>query len=59
MSSKTSVLQPLRVRVRRFQFIVGLGFLALMGGSVLSVALSVRLATRVQALPAGPLPGGC
>jgi hypothetical protein len=53
VSSKTSVLQPLRVRVRRFQFIVGLGFLALVGGSVLSVSLALRLSSRVQALPLG------
>ncbi|MCE9668009.1 hypothetical protein LY474_09315 [Myxococcus stipitatus] len=51
MSPKTSVLEPLRVRIRRFQFIVGLGFLALIGGSILSVALTLRLAQRIQALP--------
>lgn len=55
MSSKTSVLEPLRVRVRRFQFIVGLGFIALVVGSVLSVALTLRLSVRVQALPLGLL----
>lgn len=53
MSSKTSVLEPLRVRIRRFQFIVGLGFIALVAGSVLSVALTLRLSVRVQALPLG------
>ncbi|MCP3140694.1 hypothetical protein [Pyxidicoccus xibeiensis] len=53
MSPKTSVLEPLRVRVRRFQFIVGLGFLALVGGSVLSVSLAMRLSARVQTLPLG------
>jgi len=51
VSPKTSVLEPLRVRVRRFQFILGLGFLALIGGSILSVALTLRLAQRIQALP--------
>ncbi len=51
MSSKSpGILDPLRVRIRRFQFIVGLGFLALVVGSVLSVSLSVRLLARVQAL---------
>ena len=53
MSSKTSVLEPLRVRIRRFQFIVGLGFISLVGGSVLSVALTLRLSVRVQDLPLG------
>lgn len=53
MSSKTSVLEPLRVRIRRLQFIVGLGFISLVGGSVLSVALTLRLSVRVQALPTG------
>lgn len=51
MSSKTSALEPLRVRIRRFQFIVGLGFISLVAGSVLSVSLTLRLSTRVQALP--------
>ncbi|WP_241759185.1 hypothetical protein [Pyxidicoccus parkwayensis] len=53
MSSKTSVLEPLRVRIRRFQFIVGLGFISLVVGSVLSVSLTLRLSVRVQALPLG------
>lgn len=53
MSPKTSVLEPLRVRIRRLQFIVGLGFISLVGGSVLSVALTLRLSVRVQALPHG------
>jgi hypothetical protein len=55
VSSKTSALEPLRVRIRRFQFIVGLGFIALVAGSVLSVSLTLRLSTRVQALPFGLL----
>jgi hypothetical protein len=55
VSSKTSVLEPLRVRIRRFQFIVGMGFLAVVGGSVLTVALALRLSVRVQALPFGPM----
>jgi hypothetical protein len=48
---KTSVLEPLRVRVRRAQFIVGLGFLALVMGTLLTGALSLRLSGRVEALP--------
>jgi hypothetical protein len=51
VSTSTGLLHPLRLRVRRFQFIVGLGFLALVLGSVLSVALTLRLGVRVQALP--------
>jgi hypothetical protein len=48
---KKAVLEPLRVRLRRLQFTVGLGFLALMLGSMLSAALTLRLMDRVQALP--------
>lgn len=56
VSSKSpGILEPLRVRIRRFQFILGLGFLALVVGSVLSVSLSVRLLVRVQALEAEAL----
>ncbi|WP_426753663.1 hypothetical protein [Myxococcus sp. Y35] len=55
MSSKTSVLEPLRVRVRRFQFIMGLGFIAVVAGSILSVALTLRLSVRIQAVPVGVL----
>ncbi|CAM4314205.1 hypothetical protein [Corallococcus exiguus] len=51
MSSKPSALEPLRVRVRRFQFIVGLGFLSLVVGAMLSVSLVLRLHARVSALP--------
>jgi hypothetical protein len=50
-TQKTSVLEPLRVRVRRVQFIVGLGFLALVMGTVLTGALSMRLSGRVGTLP--------
>jgi hypothetical protein len=50
-TSRKALLEPLRVRVRRFQLIVGLGFLALVLGSMLSVALTLRLSVRVQALP--------
>ncbi|MET0402352.1 MAG: hypothetical protein ABW123_08105, partial [Cystobacter sp.] len=51
MSSSKAFLEPLRVRIRRFQFTVGLGFFALILGSIVSVALSQRLSGRVQALP--------
>ncbi|RKH00828.1 hypothetical protein [Corallococcus carmarthensis] len=51
MSPKPGVLEPLRVRVRRFQFIVGLGFLSLVVGAMLSVSLVLRLHARVNALP--------
>jgi len=51
VNSSKPLLEPLRVRLRRFQFIVGLGFLALILGSILSVGLSQRLVGRVQALP--------
>jgi hypothetical protein len=49
-SKKPKVLDSLRVRVRRLQFIVGLGFLSLVLGSVLTVSLTLRLSERVQAL---------
>jgi hypothetical protein len=51
VSTSKTVLEPLRVRIRRLQFIVGLGFLALVIGSVLSVGLTLRLIGRVEALP--------
>lgn len=55
VSTKTSTLEPLRVRIRRFQFIVGLGFIALVAGSALSVSLTLRLSLRIQSLPFMPL----
>jgi hypothetical protein len=48
---KKAVLEPLRVRIRRAQFIVGLGFLALVMGSVLAGDLGVRLSVRLESLP--------
>ncbi|MCY1021395.1 hypothetical protein [Pyxidicoccus sp. MSG2] len=51
MSSKTSVLEPLRVRIRRLQFIMGLGFIALIVGRGLGWVLIMRLTTRIQELP--------
>ncbi|XXF80293.1 hypothetical protein P2318_11215 [Myxococcaceae bacterium GXIMD 01537] len=55
MSAKKGSLESLRVRVRRFQFILGLGFFALMLGSVLSGSLVMRLSHRLQALPGNAL----
>ncbi|WP_224365522.1 hypothetical protein [Hyalangium versicolor] len=56
MSSKSpKVLDSLRVRVRRLQFIVGLGFLSLVIGSVLTGSLIWRVSERVQALPVSSL----
>lgn len=51
VSPKPGVLEPLRVRIRRFQFIVGLGFLSLVLGAMLSVSLVLRLHERVTAIP--------
>lgn len=51
MSTSKGILQPLRVRVRRLQFTVGLGFLALILGGALSGALTMRLAGRLAVLP--------
>ncbi|HEX8438879.1 hypothetical protein [Archangium sp.] len=51
MSSTQAILDPLRVRIRRLQFTLGIGFLALVSGSVLSAALTLRLMERLQALP--------
>ena len=48
---KKAILEPLRVRIRRAQFIVGLGFLALVMGSVLAGDLGVRLSVRLESLP--------
>lgn len=48
---KKAILEPLRVRIRRAQFIVGLGFLALVLGSVLAGSLGVRLSARLESLP--------
>ena len=53
MSSKPSALDPVRVRIRRFQFIVGLGFMAQVIGAVLTVSLAYRLTERIQDLPEG------
>jgi signal transduction histidine kinase len=51
VSTSAGLLSPLRARIRRFLFNTGLGFLALVSGSLLGVALTLRLSVRVQALP--------
>lgn len=56
MSPKPGRLDSLRVRVRRLQFIVGLGFLALVLGTWLTNGLTMRLEPRLQELPAVLLP---
>ncbi|AKJ02088.1 hypothetical protein ATI61_108524 [Archangium gephyra] len=50
-TQKKSALDPLRVRVRRIQFTVGLGFLALVIGTALTLSLTLRLTDRIGALP--------
>jgi hypothetical protein len=50
-SKPPGILEPLRVRIRRLQLVVGLGFLSLVIGSVLTVSLTVRLSERVETLP--------
>jgi len=51
VSTKPRALDSLRVRIRRFQFIVGLGFLSQIIGPLITVALAQRLAQRIQDLP--------
>ncbi len=54
MSTKPQkILDPLRVRIRRFQFIMGLGFIALVVGSVFTGSFIPRLYDRAQDLPSG------
>lgn len=55
MSAKKRPLESLRVRIRRFQFIVGLGFLSLTGGMLVSSSLAMRLSQRLYELPSGSL----
>lgn len=50
-SQPPKVLDSLRTRVRRLQFIVGLGFFSLVLGMMLSGALITRLGPRLQDLP--------
>ena len=52
MSSKPpKILDPLRVRIRRLQFTMGLGFIALVIGSVFTGSFVHRLHERAQELP--------
>jgi hypothetical protein len=51
VSTKPGILDPLRVRIRRLQFVVGLGFLSQIIGPVVTVALAQRLTHRIQDLP--------
>lgn len=55
MSAKKGSLDTLRARARRAQFIIGLGFLSLMLGAILSGSLAMRLSQRLQALPGSTL----
>ncbi|HEX8825301.1 MAG TPA: hypothetical protein VF794_35635, partial [Archangium sp.] len=51
MSTSKAILDPLRVRLLRVLFTGGLGFIALVLGSVLSATLYMRFAVRIDALP--------
>jgi len=55
VSAKKRPLESLRVRVRRFQFTVGLGFLSLTLGMWVSSSLAMRLNQRLQELPGNAL----
>lgn len=55
MSAKKRPLESLRVRVRRLQFIVGLGFLSLTFGMMVSSSLAMRLSQRLYELPSNAL----
>lgn len=57
MSTKPSVLTPVRERIRRFQFVVGLGFMALIIGlCLITPALNHRLGPRLEDLPESLFP---
>ena len=51
MSTSKAFLDPLRVRLLRLQFTVGLGLFAWMLGSFLGSVLYMRLMGRIQSLP--------
>jgi hypothetical protein len=51
VSAKKSFLEPVRARVRRLQFTVGLGFVSLMLGSIISGSLAIRLSQRLADVP--------
>jgi signal transduction histidine kinase len=50
-AKKPGILDPLRVRIRRAQFIMGLGFIALVVGNLFTGTFVFRLASRIQDLP--------
>jgi hypothetical protein len=57
VSSKPSVLAPVRERIRRFQFVVGLGFMSLIIGlCLITPALNHRLGPRLEDLPEALFP---
>ena len=51
MSTSKALFDPLRVRLLRILFTGGLGFVALILGSMLSATLYLRFAVRVDSLP--------
>ncbi|WP_309894776.1 hypothetical protein [Archangium sp.] len=51
MSTSKAIFDPLRVRLLRILFTGGLGFVALVLGSMLSATLYLRFAVRVDSLP--------
>lgn len=55
MSAKKRPFESLRVRIRRFQFILGLGFLSLTLGMLVSSSLAMRLSQRLYELPGSAL----
>lgn len=52
-TSPKGVLEPIRDRVRRLQLIVGIGFVALILGSVTTAALSAKIVPRLDGLESG------
>lgn len=52
-SRPPALLDPLRVRIRRLQLIVGIGFLSLVVGSITTAALSAKIAPRIEGLESG------
>ncbi|MBX5482850.1 MAG: hypothetical protein IRZ16_13570 [Myxococcaceae bacterium] len=57
MAKRPSILDPLRVRVRRFQLIVGLGLTACVLGALVTIAISMRLGAALAGheLPQVPI----
>lgn len=52
-SRPPALLDPLRVRIRRLQLIVGIGFLSLVVGSITTAALIAKIAPRIEGLESG------